>query len=282
MHDLFALEKQRQQATQRREQVAQARQRAHTQTLDDQLSAERRLASEARPSGSTAWRGVGDYEVDLLKAEHARAMAALEHELETLRRYVAQHERAAEEHAQNRAHIDVATAALQRRVTELEAQLADYDARTAALRDAAATAEARVAKLEAQLADADAVRRQLHNQVQDLRGNVRVYARVRPPRDDGAVMELRYPDRRLATQLEVLAPTESATGAVTVKTHHFTFDRVFPPSATQADVFDEVSDLMQSVLDGYHVRTLLFFFDTDDDLCLWPDGLRQDAYHGGR
>ena len=111
--------------------------------------------------------------------------------------------------------------------------------------------------LEARLADAEVLRRRLHNQVQELRGNVRVYARVRPPRDEGASIELRYPDaQQLATQLEVRAPTESAMGAASVKTHHFAFDHVFPPSATQADVFEHVSDLLQSVLDGYHVRPM--------------------------
>ena len=35
--------------------------------------------------------------------------------------------------------------------------------------------------------------------------------------------------------------------------HRFAFDRVFSPVASQADVFAEVSDLVQSALDGYQV-----------------------------
>lgn len=37
----------------------------------------------------------------------------------------------------------------------------------------------------------------------------------------------------------------------------FTFDRVFGPNSSQADVFAEVAELVQSALDGYKVRAPL-------------------------
>ena len=46
---------------------------------------------------------------------------------------------------------------------------------------------------------------------------------------------------------------ESASGKDLSKTLPFTFDRVFGPETSQADVFDEISQLVQSALDGYLV-----------------------------
>lgn len=43
---------------------------------------------------------------------------------------------------------------------------------------------ARTKELEGQLMDAEDVRRKLHNMVQELRGNVRVFTRIRPGGDD--------------------------------------------------------------------------------------------------
>lgn len=42
-------------------------------------------------------------------------------------------------------------------------------------------ANARAQQLEADLRDAETLRRKLHNQVQELKGNIRVFCRVRPP-----------------------------------------------------------------------------------------------------
>lgn len=252
---MFQLEKERVQASQTRERAERDQWHERQRRFDEKLEEARRTANENR-TAAPGWRGLNDYEVDLLRAEHQRETEALharlhaqERELEALRADKACH-------AETLSHVRTSEDALRARIAELESLLATTDTRTEALAAEAATSLARVETLEARLAEAEALRRRLHNQVQELRGNVRVYARVRPPRDEGASIELRYPDAlQLATQLEVRAHTESAMGAASVKTHHFAFDHVFPPSATQSDVFEHVSDLLQSVLDGYHVRT---------------------------
>ena len=102
---------------------------------------------------------------------------------------------------------------------------------------------ARIEELEQQALDADATRRALHNQIQELRGNVRVFCRVRPTTSDTACVE---------------CPADGSSVAITrnpgdAEAAGFEFDRVFGPESTQAEVFEEVSQLVQSALDGYKV-----------------------------
>ncbi|XP_044027762.1 kinesin-like protein KIFC1 [Siniperca chuatsi] len=97
-------------------------------------------------------------------------------------------------------------------------------------------------------------RRRLHNTIQELKGNIRVFCRVRPLADGGLSKHIQLPasDMKMIT----LAKTEeSHTGktADTQKNYNFSFDRVFGPQASQQEVFEEISLLVQSALDGYNV-----------------------------
>jgi len=89
-----------------------------------------------------------------------------------------------------------------------------------------------------------ALRRQLFNQIQELKGNIRVYCRVRPPNDrEQSSMAITFPNEN---ELSIYNPEKKST-------HNFEFERIFDPSRTQADIFAEVSDLITSALDGYAV-----------------------------
>lgn len=104
----------------------------------------------------------------------------------------------------------------------------------------------------------ETLRRKLHNQVQELKGNIRVFCRVRPPLDSDPVDEaarITFPDADSdSKEVEVMGPEEkSSLGNITTKSNAFTFDRVFAPSSQNADVFEEISQLVQSALDGYNV-----------------------------
>ncbi|MBA0573657.1 hypothetical protein Golob_000921 [Gossypium lobatum] len=90
--------------------------------------------------------------------------------------------------------------------------------------------------------------RKLYNQVQDLKGNIRVYCRVRPfkPGQSNTLSSVDHMDERTITIL-----THSKNGKEARKA--FTFNKVFGPSVTQAEVFSDMQPLVQSVLDGYNV-----------------------------
>ncbi|OAX84901.1 hypothetical protein ACJ72_00723 [Emergomyces africanus] len=122
------------------------------------------------------------------------------------------------------------------------------------LRDALAETQATKDKLRKE----ESLRRKLHNQVQELKGNIRVFCRVRPlldhePAEDSARIE--FPDSDIdSKEISVLGPEEkSSLGNITTKTYAYSFDHVFGPSSQNTDVFEEISQLVQSALDGYNV-----------------------------
>jgi len=107
--------------------------------------------------------------------------------------------------------------------------------------------DARIAELETQLLKVEQIRRSMHNRIQELRGNIRVFVRTRPFLfGDGQSNE---------SSIEDLPDGESLSIADTRNndSHGFKFDKVFPPSAGQDSVFNEVSEFVQSALDGYNV-----------------------------
>ena len=105
----------------------------------------------------------------------------------------------------------------------------------------------RIVELEKELLKGEEIRRQMHNKIQELRGNVRVFVRTRPflPNDK----QSSEPAIDVSPDGESLSISDLRSGG----TVDFKFDKVFPPSSGQDIVFQEVSDFVQSALDGYHV-----------------------------
>ena len=91
-------------------------------------------------------------------------------------------------------------------------------------------------------------RKELHNTVMDLRGNIRVFCRVRPSLEFEQEKQLcgwNYLDE---ATVEIINYDKNKTNA-----HTFTFDQVFHPMSDQESIFELVSPLIQSALDGYNI-----------------------------
>ncbi|XP_071689851.1 kinesin-like protein KIN-14I [Rutidosis leptorrhynchoides] len=89
--------------------------------------------------------------------------------------------------------------------------------------------------------------RKLYNQVQDLKGNIRVYCRVRPflGRQSNCANTV---DHFEEGTIAINTPPKYGKGR-----RSFNFNKVFGPTATQEEVFEDTRPLIRSVLDGYNV-----------------------------
>ncbi|MCL7050855.1 hypothetical protein MKW94_017242 [Papaver nudicaule] len=108
----------------------------------------------------------------------------------------------------------------------------------------------RLADADNQIIEAEKLRKKLHNTILELKGNIRVFCRVRPllP-DDGAGTE----STAISYPMSAEAKGRGIDMLQSGQKHPFTFDKVFSHDSTQQDVFIEISQLVQSALDGYKV-----------------------------
>ncbi|KAG7261872.1 hypothetical protein CRUP_016957, partial [Coryphaenoides rupestris] len=93
-----------------------------------------------------------------------------------------------------------------------------------------------------------ALRRKYHEQLVELKGNIRVLCRVKPVLKE---------DQHEEGQLVVVTTDPNNESALLVmnkgKGRSFELDKVFHPQATQEEVFQEIEPLVTSCIDGYHV-----------------------------
>ncbi|KAF7016887.1 unnamed protein product [Triticum aestivum] len=91
--------------------------------------------------------------------------------------------------------------------------------------------------------------RKLYNQVQDLRGSIRVYCRVKP-------LPKYQPDQRstvdhIGENGEIMITNPEKEGKDGRKI--FSFNKIFGPNVSQSEVYVDTQPLIRSVMDGYNV-----------------------------
>jgi hypothetical protein len=123
--------------------------------------------------------------------------------------------------------------------------LREQAARGVELQQLLSEREAELTLIQEQFKKETFLRKKYKNELEDLKGNIRVYARCRP----FAQYEL---EKKCATC--VTFPDDSSVKVATSRGEKlFEFDTAFTPTSTQVEVFEDTKRLVESCIDGYNV-----------------------------
>lgn len=230
--------------------VAMEKQCEETRRDAEQLGQERQVLMSEKEHLAFKFK-----DLENVCAEQASKLARLEHTLQERASQIEHLETARDEALRSLEASDHAAQATAARLERLESELAALQECTVGLagdsgddaREMVSRLLHRVGALESAIAESETRRRSLHNSLVELKGNIRVFCRVRPPmhqngQHTGGSAIACLPDG-------VAVRVEENNG----REHEFRFDKVFRPDSSQAAVYTEVSDLVQSALDGYKV-----------------------------
>lgn len=95
------------------------------------------------------------------------------------------------------------------------------------------------------------MRKKYYNQIQELKGNIRVFVRVRKD-DRGDYKKSGVFDITSDTQTSIQNPNADA------KPFKFEFAKVYGPKSTQEQVFADTRDTLMSVVDGFNVCIMAY------------------------
>nr|CDS24374.1 kinesin family member c3 [Echinococcus granulosus] len=112
-------------------------------------------------------------------------------------------------------------------------------------------------------------RRELHNQLQEVNGNIRVISRFRPSEECDEDVESPFEFCAMdkifvcGKSIPISVAYQRQLGynqpqAYTARDEFFAFNRVFQENANQADIFEEIQPIVGSFVDGYNVCILAY------------------------
>ncbi len=108
--------------------------------------------------------------------------------------------------------------------------------------------------------DIQSYKNQMNNEYQEAKGNVRVFCRIRPPLQreiSKQKIDIEYRgDNSLIIKGEKKA--NNIGKGVHQDIEQFQFNRIFKQNDTQEDVFEEISPLIQSSLDGFNINIFAY------------------------
>ena len=110
--------------------------------------------------------------------------------------------------------------------------------------------EGRISHLEDQLRSEISLRRKLHNQLIELRGSIRVFARIRP------FLTEEIFGGSMTCVKEIIEDTTLVL--TSLNDRQFSLDKVFGPNTTNSELFGDLSQLIVSSMDGYNVSIIAY------------------------
>uniref|UniRef100_A0A0G4FCF8 Kinesin motor domain-containing protein n=1 Tax=Chromera velia CCMP2878 TaxID=1169474 RepID=A0A0G4FCF8_9ALVE len=104
--------------------------------------------------------------------------------------------------------------------------------------------------LEKQFKEERHLRKKYFNEIEDMKGKIRVYCRLRPM----AKYEVEKGSEDVVELIDEFSLKAHSQRGV----QDFTFDKVFGPQSTQEEVFEDVRRLVSSAVDGFNVGVFTF------------------------
>ena len=233
------------------ERAAQMREKEehHAQEMRDVEGLMRANDVRAKYDLATAKSAWERQEADL-RSTHDAAKRVVEDEVEAVRRELtALKAKSAQELSAAQMEIDDLKRANEELLRRAEAAEAGMREMQAELQEARAVQQYN-AQLHKDLTREQLQRKRLHNEIEDMKGKIRVYVRVRPfstSEKSRGCTEAVTKDGKLSVLVK------GANGPDSKK--NYDFDNVFAGAEgnTQADIFRDTKHLMLSVIDGYNV-----------------------------